>query len=267
MPLSSFQDDKSRLAEEAKSGLATARELADSANYAETLECYLFAFDNSWAVDEWDGAGLSIIPAEIILLSERFPPARRALQIRRDAKENQIRNGNRDESVVAEWSALNHHLNEQEREIALLNELEDKSTETEALKKTIVRSNYDKLLDEENYAILSEHFDEMRHRLDSTISHYQTLLQKPPYWASQHEMWRATMCAQGSKLYQVALSTNRKGQAEEVCEQVFRYCNDALAFNLFIKAALKSGNQSKAAELQQQAKKSLSADEASKVVC
>ena len=264
---SSFQDDKIKLAEEAKSSLDMARELADSGKYYETLECYLFAFDNSWAVDEWDGARLSIIPAEIMLLSEHFPAARRALQIRRDATENQIRNGNRDEAVVAEWSSLNHHLEEQEREIALLNELEDKSTETEALKKTIVRSNYDKLLDEENYAILSEHFDELRHRLESTISHYQTLLQKPPYWASQHEMWRATMCAQGSKLYQVALSTNRQAQAEEICEQVFRYCNNALAFNLFITAALKVGNQRKAAELQQQAKKSLSTDEASKVVC
>jgi hypothetical protein len=271
MPYSSCDENRLQLAREAQSNLNRARELAKTQDHAGALECYLFAFDNSLAVDGWGGVRLSYIPSEIAELSKKYPPARIALEIRRNAREELIREGEKDFDVVSEWTSLNRSLGEKDRELVLLQELQDRGVLDKSLKDRIIDSNFERLLVEKRYDFLSEYLDHCGHKFLFQIFHYEEAALFPEKYklkgasTSMTDYWKQHIRDEGAKVFELALGTKKNLQADEIAKRILLHCNDADSYNKLMDAASRAGQKNKARELSKQALTSLTEDEYRKV--
>jgi hypothetical protein len=269
MPLSSCDEDRLRLAKETQKKFDQARALAAKRDYAAALECYLFAFDNSLAVEGWGGVRLSYIPAEIAELGENYPPALTALKLRRDAREELIRRGERDFNVLSEWNSLNSYLGDFERELALLKELEDKGVLDDSLKDKIITSNFERLLSERRYDVLSEYLDNLGYKFLHTIFHRETELlfpkRRPRFNESMSDFWKDRIREEGAKVFELALGAKKPLQADEIAKRILLHCCDAETYNRLIAAALRAGQKGKARTIAKQAKATLSSSENAEV--
>jgi hypothetical protein len=269
MSLSSCDENRLRLSEEAQEKFAQARKLAMTDDYAATLECYLFAFDNSLAVHGWGGVRLSYIPSEIARLGEKYSPALTALRLRRDAREELIRAGERDFNVLSEWISLNRYLEEQERELALLKELEALGVLDETLKDRIITSNFDRLLSDRRYDVLSEYLDELGHKFLHQIFHRERERLFPKQIAhfgeTMSDYWKAHIRDEGAKIFELALGSKKQLQSDEIAKRILMHSCDAETFNKLIDAALRAGQKTKARAIFKQAKAAISKTEYEKV--
>lgn len=264
MPLSSCDDDRLTLAQQARSSLADARLSAKNGDYARALECYLFAFDNSLAVNGWGGVRLSYIPSEIAELGMKYPPATEALRLRRDEREKLIRAGETNYEVIAEWASINRYLNEQDRELGLLKELQETGSLSDSLKQKIVNENFDRLMERRDYSLLGEYFNRFGKRFMYRIFHYERARIFPEQnerSGTEREHRRSDIAKAGADVFELALGTNRLEQADGIVDRVLLHCNTAEAFKLLIAAAERAGKKRKAKELSKRAKSSLDSAE------
>jgi len=269
-PYSSCDENRLQLAQEAQQNFERARELVRTEDHAGALECYLFAFDNSLAVDGWGGVRLSYIPGEIAMLGEKYPPAKTALELRRNAREELIRGGETNFDVVAEWLSLNAYLNEKDRELALMNELQDSGRLDESLREEIIDSNFDRLLAQKRYEIPCEYLDDFGNNFMFQIFHYEEAALFPGKRrknasGSMTDYLKIRIADEGAKVFELALGAKKELQADEIAKRIFLHCNNAHAYSKLIDAATRAGHKNKARKLLQQAKANLAKDEYEKI--
>jgi hypothetical protein len=271
MPISSCDENRIQLGQEAQAKLKQARELAKKENHAAALECYLFAFDNGMAVNGWGGVRLSYIPSEIAELGERYPAAKAALTLRRDAREKLIHGGEKDFNTLLEWISLNRYLKDQERELDLLQDLEQRGLLDEKTKDQIINSNFERLLAAKRYDVLSEYLDHFGHNFMLQIFHYeraalfQEKYKREDQSMSYADYFRSHLSDEGAKVFELALGTKKEFQADEIAKRVLLHCNDAEAYHKLIDAAARAGRKNMGRQLLKQAKGNLSADEYKKL--
>ncbi len=271
MPISSCDENRLQLAQEAQAKLKQARELAVTEDHAAALECYLFAFDNGMAVNGWGGVRLSYIPSEIAELGEKYPPAKAALRLRRDAREELIRAGEKDFNIVLEWISLNRYLHEQERELKLLKDFEQRGVADEKLKDQIINSNFERLLATKRYDVLSEYLDHFGHNFMLQIFHYERAAlftekyKHKDQSVSMADYWKKHLREEGAKVFELALGTNKDFQADEIAKRVLLHCNNAEAYSVLIAAASRAGRKNKGRELLKLSKTNLPANEYKKL--
>jgi len=271
MPISSCDENRLHLAQEAQAKLKQARELGKTEDHAGALECYLFAFDNSLAVDGWGGVRLSYIPSEIAQLGEKYPPAKAALQLRRDAREELVRGGEKDFNVLMEWLSLNGYLNDKERELTLLKELQNSGKLEEKVKDQIIASNFDRLLEDQRYDVLSEYLDDFGHKFMFQIFHHEEAALFPEKYkrrdapVSMADYWKRHISDEGAKVFELALGVKKELQADEIAKRILLHCNDAFAYARLIVAAARANHKKKARELQKRAKANLTKEEYEKL--
>jgi hypothetical protein len=270
MPISSCDENRLQLAQEAQLKLKNARELAKTDDNAAALECYLFAFDNGLAVDGWGGVRLSYIPSEIAQLGDKYSPAKLALQIRRDAREELIRGGEKDFNVVMEWLCLNGYLHDKERELVLLNELQGEGKLDDSVKDRIIDSNFERLLEDQRYDVLSKYLDGFGHKFMYQIFHHEEAALFPKKYktndesVSMSDYWKRHISDEGAKVFELALGVKRELQADEVAKRILLHCNDAYSYARLIFAADRARQKTKVRELRKQAKANLSQEEYAK---
>lgn len=252
MPLSSCDDDRLTLALTAKAKLDEARRLAESGDYARALDCYLFAFDNGSAVSSWGGVRLSYIPSEIVELGNTYPPARIAMENRRDAREQLLRAGETDYNVVAEWASINRYLGDKERELNLLKEVQASGTLPESLKRKIVGDHFDQLLAERDYRLLADYFNDYGRRFLFEILHYEEARLFPDHQAGRLriDQNKRRILTGGAKLLELAFGIGKQKQADEIIERILKHCYDAEAFATLVQVAKKAGKKRKARQLE-----------------
>lgn len=264
---SSCDEDRLRIAQEAERKLSQARKLKAAGKFKQALECYLFAFDHGRYVSGWGGVRLSYIPAEIAAVGKEYTPALAALRERRDAREKLIREGETEFDIVAEWLSLNQYLGEKKRELAFLNELgEEEDGSHDNLRRRIIDENYDYLLEQRQYDLLTDHLPELASTFFSLwLLEYESEKVFPRWVDStgekaqrmlQHE--RTTMQREGLKLFEVALAAKEYAGADEVARRVLLHCNEPKSFIGLVSAAKRVGLKTKVRELLKLAKSSLS---------
>lgn len=261
MPLSSCDENRLQLAEEAEFKYKQAAELVKLKDYARALEFYLFAFDNGRAVSGWGGVRLSYIPGAIADLGKLYPEAKKALRSRRNVREKLILAGETDFEVVSEWLSLNRYLHDQERELALLQKLETRGALDESVREKIIDSNFDRLLQLRQYDTLSRYFDDFGNDFMFQIFHYETALLFPDKWArrasSLVDYQRRRIFSEGLKVFELALGIKKEKQADEIAKRILLYCDDPESYDKLAKAAERAGVKSKASELTKLAKAKL----------
>ena len=88
-----------------------ARELENQGKYAEAMEEYLWCFDEGLKHDPaFAGVRLSFLLRDLARLGQRYAPAKKALESRRDSRENELLGGNDNRAGVNELVRLNQYL-------------------------------------------------------------------------------------------------------------------------------------------------------------
>lgn len=213
----------------------------------------------------WGGVRLSYIPAEIAELGNKYPPARAALLERRDAREELIRAGETDFSVVMEWTSLNCYLNDQERELVLLQEMTSNGTISDSVKERIISENYERLLDEGRYDILAPFLNDFGRDFFHWEIEFESQRVFPrhidnPNWNDDEmlEHSRQTVKKEGLKLFELALGCKSEPQADEVARRILKHCNDADGYIKLFQAATRAKSKKKARAILALAKEALS---------
>lgn len=264
MPYSSCDENRLELSNQAELKLKQARELVKANDNSGALEAYLFAFDNGKAVYGWGGVRLSYIPAEIARLGEKYPPAKLALQFRRDAREQLLRDGEKDFDVVMEWLCINRYLGEKDRELELLKDLQQRGILGEKVKRQIIDSNFERLLEEKRYSMLDEYFDEFGSNFMMQIFTFELEVLFPEKYKrkgrseSMPDFWKNHIVAEGAKVFELALGVRKDLQADETAKRVLWLSSDVESYAMLTAAALRAGRKDKARELVKIAKVSLS---------
>lgn len=267
MPSSSCDENRLKLSNQAELKLKQARELLLTDDYAGALEAYLFAFDNGKAVSGWGGVRLSYIPAEIARLGKKYPPAKLSLQVRRDAREQLLRDGENDFDVVMEWLCINRYLGEKDRELELLKDLQQRGILGEKLKRQVIDSNFEKLLEEKRYNMLAEYFDEFGNKFMMQIftfeleAHFPEKYKRKGRSESMPDFWKNHILADGAKVFELALGLRKDLQADEIAKRVLWLCSDVESYALLTAAALRAGRKNKTPELLRMAKTNLSKED------
>lgn len=168
---------------------------------------------------------------------------------------------------MLEWLSLNDHINEKNRELALLQELEDSGILQESVKHQIIRSNFRRLLQEKKYEQLSEYFDDLGQMFLFKIFHYEmdVLFPVKGKKCRDYDQSRLRIQVAGTQIYELALALGREIQADEIAKRILLCCPEAETHAMLINAAVRCDRRVKAQELTKQAKSQLPKEEFQKL--
>ncbi len=117
-----------------------AGELARLSKYDEALAEYLWCWDEGAKVQPaYSGVRRSFLLADIAALGRSHPPVLEALRDRRDVAEGQLKAGSDSRDDAADFCALNRTLSENDRTVALYDELRKNGRVPDALRTTFAR--------------------------------------------------------------------------------------------------------------------------------
>lgn len=240
-------EEYSGIAREATDKLDQGRKLVKERRFEEALECYLFAFDNREEVECWGGVAYSYIPAEIAEMGEKYPPAKQALIKRRDECEKELLGGNSTYVVQKTWTTLNQYLQDSDHELQVFERLESEGCLDKELRKRIIESQFDRLLKDRKYDLISPYIDDfvLMFRMMSKHCDYST--DDEPNVNSHvpnshfRSMSRLHCRNQAAKLLELALATSNKEQTITIMERVLRHCPGRKSTIKLIYAAKRSG--------------------------
>jgi len=118
------------LDQEPKQMLQNARAYFKSGAYAEALDSYSWAFENSLVYDPmWIGPRNSYVVMEWAELGQVYPPARAELELIRDAKMAELREGALDHILFHDVMAINRALGQLALTSALFAEIAERNPE------------------------------------------------------------------------------------------------------------------------------------------
>ena len=263
------ENDRLEITQKAEKAFERGRKLYAEKKYAEALEPYLYAFDNGHLVPGWEGVRLSYIPAEIAQLAEHHPPAREALQVRRNAREELIFEGTRDYAIFTEWVALNDYLKEPERSVKVTKKLSKKKMLDQDLKELVVSRNLELYLEDGESELITDCLNKRGKWLLRTLAQYESE-QFAPYFKEDPEKTKvmqdfikSNLVTSTIDLYRLLLITENEDKAKAVAERVLETLPDRDLFAGLISLERTQGKKSRAKKLLENAEKRLSAEDMS----
>lgn len=142
-----------------------AQELARSGDPAEALRELLWCFDTGMVqVASFGGVRRSFLLGDLSRLGERYPAALDSLRERRDAAEKRLLASETDFDAAANFSSLNQYLKDQERTLAVFDQL----PADDRRRRTLAMTAFDVLLERKRYsdAALGRTFSQMVQQFD-----------------------------------------------------------------------------------------------------
>ena len=260
--ISSCDENRLRIAEQAQKSFDLARKLAADGKFEQALEHYLYAFDNSRYVDGWGGVRTSYIPSEITTLGAKFPPALDALRERRDTREELIRAGKADYDIVTEWLSINGYLGDNDRMLAMLDEVDAE------LRAQIIDSNFEQLLANKQYKLAGRVLDDRGHMFFTWEFHYETEKYFPSKMRNPEKILECHLQAtrqSALEVFELALAVKRIAPAREVARRLLLHCGDADTYIALLAIAKRVGSKTISSQLLKQAKSQLAPEDFARV--
>ena len=118
-----------------------ARLLAFDNRYKESTDCYFDYYDHSQSDRTQTGVRNSFVTKEIVELGEKYPPARAALIVRRNDREQKIFKNLANEDDVKQWCSANSYLEDSARTAQVLLELQKKQLPASRLVQSVVKKH------------------------------------------------------------------------------------------------------------------------------
>jgi serine/threonine protein kinase/thioredoxin-like negative regulator of GroEL len=230
--------------------------LAQKGRRAEALAEYLWCFDHGLSHSPaFVGVRQSFLLKSLAALGDDFAPLRQALAERRDAALRAVQKG--DPSKVADVAALNGLLHEEDKTLALYDELQALGSPARV---QLFEAVLDPLLQKKRYADIVAGAGDISARLDR-----QMLPLKIGTGAAQsravQDLLKQQAVIGGAKYYEALLGTERRDQAHAVRSRLLALDGRAASYAILVRHAARAGKPEEVEELLRAAEKTLSAED------
>lgn len=235
--------------------LDQAREQREFGDYAESLESYLYFFEESQGTS-YAGVRLAYVPEEIKKMGESYTPAIEALRDLRDEREERIFSSRASRDDIYEWSSLSKVLDGNEHIIVVYDQLYFRGNNDPVVLSNVLEQNWDVFVEASRYsAILSLAFEKWGD-LDSMVSTIHR--------SENPEVRNAIgdyMVQEYAQVYEVLLATENADDAHQLSETLLSQSETGVTYHELIKAAKAAGKDVIASSLLSEAQVNLSEEE------
>jgi len=253
----------------------SARELAVSGKRQEALAEYLWCFDhgNDEPSRGYDGVRLSFLLTEIASLGQTYPPARQALEERRNEAEAALLSGKPSANDASEAAALNRELGAPDRTVGIYDLLKQEKRLAEEIKDPLVRGIVGPLVEARRYADLVEDGGDIGKRVEKAI---EVLKRKPapPDTDAEKSLetvldaadasCRARRIGELGLWYEALLGAGQPAKASAVADQLIAFAPDGSTYAVLIDRAVRAAAPDAALALAERGRKSLPDEEKEK---
>lgn len=236
-----------------------ARELEAAGQYEEALKEYLRCYDETGVDSSFTGVRSSFLLSDILELSKKLPAAREALESRRDAAEQRVRErvlppDTRDQkelkaaaASVADAASLNRELGTLDRVVSLYDELKTRGTMHKMQRQAFSMVLVEPFVEKRRYQDALDLFDKPEGYVKGVIDLYKTSL-KPPAGAQEaagfdggRDIATEMTIERSTPIYEALLGTQQVERASKVADQLTEYSPTWQTYVALIEAASRAG--------------------------
>jgi hypothetical protein len=213
------------LPEVGPSDLEEARKLAEEGKYEEALQKHIWFHEESKKSPSLGGVRLSYALSSWIKLSEKYPPAKKALVDIRDKNDRALLDGTGNFRNFHDLSAINRHLKEEDKTYETFKALHDKYPK---LAKRCYRVARDLLVDKKEYQICGQYiidpilaYERIRYSRELNLSMMRTKPKRNTPGMRQYtdDSFIKSTC----QLIEILMGLGKKAEAEEIQKRALRY--------------------------------------------
>lgn len=222
--------------------------LAGQKKYAEALDDYLWCFDHGTNDPSFVGVRGSFLLSDIAALSANYPPAKTALEERRDKAEAAARAGSAPIPVVFDAMELNRALNQRDRNLTLFDAL----APGDPARKACVRLLFDELLKARRYKEITAALDPLADFAEQ-VAGYDRLegVYRTPGVNGRHveEVQRRYVILHGAGLLEAVAGVNDHDMARKLEAKILAFDRSPDTRERLAAAAARAGDTALAAEI------------------
>jgi hypothetical protein len=218
------------------------KSLVQQQKHAEALKEYLWCFDQGAVVDPaFRGVRVSFLLNDIISLGKVYPPARQALETRRDEREAKVLSGSANQQVVRDLLRLNETLGQPEKNLVLFDHLAvgnpARSIVLESITEQLVEAKryQDILAGDDPGAIFEKQLKQSQQGLSG-------LARSSPNRKHLERYYRQQTVSTGAQYFEALAGMQRSNEAETLADHVLQFDNTAATRDRLAQAAERAGN-------------------------
>lgn len=246
----------------------------------EALAEYLWCFDHGLERHpEFGGVRLSFLLSSLARLGAVHPPARTAMEERRNRLQLAIDGHTATPEEGGEFAALNHFLGEDERTLDAYNRLSQDGKPAQQLRFLLFRNVFDRLLEARRYQDILKGCGPVEEHLDRSIEAFEFTkamvdgrmsVPAPPgisavvarriFEANKPkllEMGMNDVLETGGKFYETLLGASRVEEASRIADRLIDFSSTGRTYAALIRHALNAARPDLSVELARRGKQSL----------
>jgi hypothetical protein len=216
--------------------------LAEKGRDAEALAEYLWCFDHGLeAGPAFTGVRVSFLLAHIKNLAAHYPPARQALETRRDERQAKMEAGSTDFQTVQELVSLNGALDQKEKNFAVFDRLPAGNRGRDI----ILALFADDFLEAKRYADVLQGTDgkaAFKKAVDQFDRMLQSVGKDSPMRGQMEEMMRQMTVKAGAHSFEALAGLKRNQDGKELAGQILKFESSPATRTLLAEAAKRAGN-------------------------
>jgi thiol-disulfide isomerase/thioredoxin len=239
--------------------------------YPEALAEYLWCFDHGRDARGYGGVRLSFLLSDIVNLGAKYPPARQALEQRRDQAEAALASGKGGYNEACDLASVNQYLKTPERTLALYDRMHTDGKLTDQIKLGMSDEVLDLLLGARRYADAIALVGNAETQVKQSIAMHETVasMRKSRDNSAgdreQDETLKRLTVEEGSKYYEALLGAGQPKPADAVADLLIKFDSTGATFAELIEHAVRAGADDAARALVDRATKTLAEKELERV--
>jgi len=216
--------------------------LAQKGKDAEALAEYLWCFDHGLeAKPAFVGVRLSFLLMDINNLAEHYPPARQALEARRDERQAKVAAGSTDAHTIQDLVSLNKTLGQEEKSLALFDQL-PAGSKTRSLVSSLLT---DQFLESKRYADVL-HGTDGKSAFNKAVEQFNMTLDSmgkdSPVRKQVEENFREFTVMAGAHYFEALAGLKRNQEGEALAAQILKFDSSPATRTMLAKAAQRADN-------------------------
>jgi thioredoxin-like negative regulator of GroEL len=235
-----------------------ARELAQLGKYDQALAEYMWCWDEgAKAQPAYSGVRRSFLLSDIAELGKLHAPVQDALRSRRDAAEGRLKAGSDSRDDAADVCALNRTLAENDRTVALYDELRKKGPVSAALRTTFAREVLELFAKERRYADVVDMLEDPVRYIEQQIGFARQIedLGKGTLdetaAATAKAAQRAATVGRMIPVFEALVGVKRAEDGKRAADLLLEFANTDVTYTALVDAAARAGDAAFARELAQ----------------
>jgi thiol-disulfide isomerase/thioredoxin len=216
--------------------------LAQKGRDAEALAEYLWCFDHGLeASPSFSGVRVSFLLSNIKNLAAHYPPAGKALEIRRDERQAKVEAGATDTQTIMDLISLNNTLDQKEKNFAVFDRLPAGNQGRD----TILMLYADQFLEAKRYADVLQGTDG-KPAFKKAVDRFDKMLasvgKDNPMRERMEEMMRQMTVKAGAHSFEALAGLKRNQDGKELAGQILKFDSSPATHTLLAEAAKRAGN-------------------------